>query len=294
MAEPLRVLVFGGTGVGKTSVCNELAGRSRPTDNDAQGVTPKTHIYGVFNSQGVAIELIDTVGLHEADSGTVPAEMAVLQLSELLKHSKDGFSLLIHVVRAGRLTKHQQDDYDFFVNRMTERKIPTLLVLTGCENEHPMSAWVDRNQEHFRQFQYREMLATCFASGGSLESHFAPLREQSRDIILKKIVATALPAPLRLYGEGTERTASDFLAKLWNDFAELAQLPAKYRAKTNESVYDFMKRIGVSQKIADLAISHLPDLLGDVAGKLPVPGSGIIVRKAIKKLLEKVLVKRAA
>lgn len=290
MANPLRILVFGGTGVGKTSVCNALANRSRPTDNDAQGVTAKTHIYGVFDYQGTPIELVDTVGLHEADSGTVPADAAVLQLAELIKHSKDGFNLLIHVAKAGRLTKHHHDDYDFFVNKMTERKIPTLLVLTGCENEHPMSSWVDRNQEHYRQYQYRNMLATCFASGGKLESHFAPLRAESRVAILKEIRTTALPESVRLYGEGTERTASDFLAKLWNHFAELAGLPDKLRARTNESAYDFMRRIGISKKIADLAIAHLPDLID----MIPIPGPKTIIKKAIRKLLEKVLVSRAA
>lgn len=289
MPEPLRVLVFGGTGVGKTSVCNELSGRSRPTDNDAQGVTAKTHIYGRFEHQGQSIELVDTVGLHEADSGTVPAESAVLQLSELLRHSKDGFNLLIHVAKAGRLTRYHQEDYDFFVNRMTERKIPTLLVLTGCENEQPMSAWVDRNREHYRQFQYREIIASCFATGGSLESHFAPLRDESKTAVLSKILATALPTPMRLYGEGTGRSAADMLAKLWNDIVELTRLPAKYRARTNESVYDFMQRIGISQKIADMAIAHLPDLLGEAASKLPYPGSGPLVKAGVRKLLERFL-----
>ncbi|WP_341909729.1 GTPase domain-containing protein [Polaromonas sp. YR568] len=290
MAEHVRVLVFGGTGVGKTSVCNELAGRSRPTANDAQGVTSKTHIYGAFDYHGLAIELIDTVGLHEADSGTVPAENAVLQLAELLKHSREGFNLLIHVAKAGRLTKQHQEDYDFFVNRMTERKIPTLLVLTGCENERPMSAWVDRNRDHYRQFQYREMLGTCFASGGSLENHFASLREESRDVVLKQIRNTALPKSVRLYGEGTGITASEFLAKLWNNFAELAGLPAKLRVKTNESVYSFMKRIGVPKKIADLAIQHLPDLIDYI----PLPGPKGLIKRGIKILLGKILVGRDA
>ena len=101
----IRVLVFGATGTGKTSVCNVLTGHNRPTSNGPLGQTSKTHRYNGFNTHDIRIEIIDTVGLHESDLGTVPAEKAVLQLVELLENSKDGFNLLIHVVR-GRPCKN--------------------------------------------------------------------------------------------------------------------------------------------------------------------------------------------
>lgn len=37
----VRVLVFGTTGIVKTSSCNALSGRERPTDGGAKGVTAK-------------------------------------------------------------------------------------------------------------------------------------------------------------------------------------------------------------------------------------------------------------
>ena len=136
----IRVLVFGGTGTGKTSLCNTLTGRSRPTGNGARGVTAKSHLYNPFEYQGRKIKLFDTVGLHESSFGTVPAEQALGHLVDLLTKSKDGFSLLIHVTRASRITKEQEEDYKFFVEKMTQGNIPVLLALTGCENEDPMSA----------------------------------------------------------------------------------------------------------------------------------------------------------
>jgi hypothetical protein len=237
------------------------------------------------------IELVDTVGLHEADSGTVPPEEAVKQLVELLHNSKEGFNLLLHVSRAGRLTKEHQEDYAFFVDKMTERRIPVVLVLTGCENEHPMSSWVDANRASFRQFQYRDLVATCFAAGGRFESVYKPLRRESRDAVLGAICTVALPAPVKLFGDQTGRSLSQFLAKIWNDFVQIAGLPDRYRALVNENAYDFLMRIGVSQKIAQAAITHLPDLLAELASKTPIPGAGPLVKFGAKKILEALLKK---
>jgi len=53
--QTVRVLVFGATGTGKTSLCNVLSGRSRPTDGGAKGVTEKTHLYAAFEANGQKI-----------------------------------------------------------------------------------------------------------------------------------------------------------------------------------------------------------------------------------------------
>lgn len=184
----------------------------------------------------------------------------------------------------GRITRQHDEDYEFFVNRMTRGKIPTLLVLTGCENEEPMNAWVQENGTHYAPFTYRRILATCFATGGALEAHFAPLRQQSGLAMLDAINECALPEPYKLYGTGTSDTFTSKLASLWNDFVELAGLPATYRAKVNESAYEFLKRIGVPEKLAEAAIKHIPDLIGD----LPVPARRIL-KNIGRRVLEAVL-----
>jgi hypothetical protein len=120
-----------------------------------------------------------------------------------------------------------------------------------------------------------------------------PLRAESRQAVLAAIGALSLSESAKLYGEGTGKTVSDVLAKLWNDLIDLTGLPAKYRAKANETAYEFLRRMGVSKKLADLAVAHLPDLIGDAASKLPIPGSGAIVRAAVKKLLQKIASRQA-
>jgi GTP-binding protein EngB required for normal cell division len=293
MTDRVRVLVFGATGVGKTSVCNTLTQGSRPTDSGPRGVTSKTHVYKSFKHQGRSIELVDTAGLHEAASGTVPTEQAAMQLVELLSHSKDGFTLLVHVARAGRITKQFEDDHEFFVRRMTDGKIPVVLVLTGCENEDPMQEWIYKHGKHFAHLQYKDAIPSCYARGGKLEKHFAPLREQSRMALLDSIVSRALPSPVLLYGNGTSITLPQLVAKLWNDFVDITGLPEKYRAKVNESAYQLLRRVGVPKSLADAAIAHIPDLVEEVVGKFTMPWIGKTAKAAVRKLLERVLAKPA-
>ena len=94
----LRVLVFGTTGIGKTSLCNALTGRSRPTGNGARGVTVRSHICAPLSNKGKKIQLVDTVGLHESSSGTVPAEEAFGHVVEILTNAKDGFKAMLKKV----------------------------------------------------------------------------------------------------------------------------------------------------------------------------------------------------
>ena len=285
----LRVLVFGSTGTGKTSLCNTLAGKSRPTDNGAKGITAKSHLYPPFEFNGLKIELVDTVGLHESSHGTVPAEQAVVELVELLKKAKDGFSLLVHVTRASRITQEHDEDYTFFVEKMTQNQIPVVLAVTGCENEDPMQAWVDRNWQSFERFNYREIVSCCFASRGPMEAHFRPLREQSRNLLLESIQAHSTQIPVKLYGEGTGSTFSEALTRIWNEFVSLTGLPDKYRRQVNESAYQLMKRLGVPQAIADAAIKHIPELMKEIGDKAPVPGGGKILKRVSEFVLRKTI-----
>jgi energy-coupling factor transporter ATP-binding protein EcfA2 len=281
----IRVLVFGATGSGKTSLCNVLTGRTRPTDNDARGVTSRSHSYAPFEAQGHRIELIDTVGLHESTEGTVPADKAIFELVELLEKARDGFSLLIHVTRATRITKEHEDDYAFFVKKMTQGRIPVILAVAGCENEHPMGAWVERNRSAFASYRYRELIPCCFASGGPLESHYVPLREQSREALIASVVRNALLEPEKIYGGETGSSFNDALARIWNEFVEIAGLPDKYRKNVNESAYELMKRMGVPKTLRDAAVAHIPDLLQELGNKMPVPFLGRILKFVAGKAL---------
>lgn len=284
----IRILVFGATGVGKTSLCNALAGGRRATDSGPLGVTAKSHLYAPFSVGDAVIEVVDTVGLHESVHGTVPPDQAVQQLIDLLQKSKDGFSLLVHVTRASRITQSHDQDYEFFVEKLMQKKVPVLLAVTGCENEDPMTNWVERHHQAFDRFGYAELISTCFASGGPLEAHFSSLREQSRGALVAAVLKHAPVAPVLLYGESTGSTFTDRLTHLWNEFVDIAGMPQKYRREVNESISSLLKRLGVSKQIRDALTTHIPDLL---------PGPPVarhVVRAVLHKVMDKVFGREAS
>ena len=160
------------------------------------------------------VELVDTVGLHESLEGTVPADQAALALVDLLQSAREGFHLMIHVSRAGRLTRQHEQDHELFVEQLTQHRVPCLLVVTGCENEEPMTQWVEQNRASFERFGYAGIVATCFGRGGPLESHFAPLRQASREAVLAALARHALPEPALVYGGSTAITFNEALSAI--------------------------------------------------------------------------------
>lgn len=102
----LKVVVFGSTGAGKTSLCNVLSGHEMPASDSARGVTFQSFEFPPFEYGGHTVTLTDTVGLNESEKGHIRPIEAVQQLVDLIKRSADGYHLLVHVMRAPRITHH--------------------------------------------------------------------------------------------------------------------------------------------------------------------------------------------
>lgn len=285
----VRVLVFGATGVGKTSLCNVLCGRERAADNGPLGVTTKSHLHVPFEWAGRSIEVIDTAGLHESIHGTVPPEVAVQQLTDLLDKSRDGFSLLIHVARAGRITQAHDEDHDFFVNRFIEGKIPVMLAVTGCENEQDMADWPSHHAAAFERFGYAAIVPGCYAKGGRFEEAYQPLREESRLALLQAIEAHALREPRKLFGGDTGQSLTDVLGRVWNRFVEIAGLPARYRKDLNTGTVKWLRRIGVPKEVADSLAMHIPELAQELGDRfIPIPFGGKVFKALAQSVIERI------
>ena len=161
-----KVLVFGSAGTGKTSFVNALTGGVMSTGGGAKGVTfGSSEIF--VDHGGVKYSIIDTVGLNEADEGTVSGEDAVKGLVQLLERSKGGINLMIMVVKNGRIHESTLDNYRMFVEKMTFRDVPLVVVVTHCEREAGnMQGWMDANREDFlsRGIEGKEFVATTFVT----------------------------------------------------------------------------------------------------------------------------------
>lgn len=247
-----RILVFGTTGVGKTSLCNTLTGKHQEVSSAACGTTFETYTYDPFSIDGDTFYITDTVGLNGSKLDRLSAEKAAEELMKLLQQAQDGFNILIHVFKGKRDILHD-NNYDFFVKGLTKESIPTLLVATGCENEHPMSAWADKNQEYLKlDCKYQEVIATCFAEGVRPEVEalfYAPLRMESRQQLLTAIIRHALSEPIRIDTMEIGGIGGIFI-KLLKRFIDLEGVPKHLRTGLNKFAYILMVKYGIPESIA--------------------------------------------
>lgn len=122
--EGVRVVIYGATNAGKSSLLNRLLGFSRAIVSETPGTTRDT-IEEVVNLRGIALRLIDTAGLRANDTDAIENE-GIARTERSLSQA----DLVLHVVDAGAaLPAH-------FEARPGEA--PELLLLNKCDlPEHP-------------------------------------------------------------------------------------------------------------------------------------------------------------
>ncbi|KAG1725512.1 hypothetical protein EDB19DRAFT_1947052 [Suillus lakei] len=148
-----NVIIFGETGVGKSSIINTIAQQElAKTSNDGSGCTPSAERHPVEIS-GQRFILFDTAGLNEGSEGTVPAAKAEKQLKSLLRElmspGSDGISLLVYCVRSTSSPHIHARAYNTFYAGICQKKVPIVVVATGLERETRMESWWDMNREKF-------------------------------------------------------------------------------------------------------------------------------------------------
>jgi len=77
--------------------------------------------------------IYDTAGLNEGDRGRVPHWKAIKGLYTLIRQL-DGVSLLVFCMR-GRIRDNTYANWLFFFDAICGQKVPTIAVVTGCEQE---------------------------------------------------------------------------------------------------------------------------------------------------------------
>ncbi|KAF8444879.1 P-loop containing nucleoside triphosphate hydrolase protein [Boletus edulis BED1] len=147
-----NIVVFGESGVGKSSLINLIAGRSiAATSSGAKGCTFRHKKYEL-QVDDTPYAIWDTAGLDEGAFGTVPAEIAEVHLKQLLHDltRANGIHLLVYCVRASRLRKTLLSNYNLFYSAICRKKVPIVAVVTGLENyEEEMQDWWAANETEF-------------------------------------------------------------------------------------------------------------------------------------------------
>ncbi|KAG6916831.1 hypothetical protein DXG01_005216 [Tephrocybe rancida] len=197
-----NILVFGETGVGKSSVINMLAGPpydAAKVSGDALGYT-FGNISHTITIDGTRIVAWDTAGLNEGDHGTVSPEKALDNLQSLLANLGDGLSLLVYCVRGTRLSSVMKTNYDIFVKDICQGKVPVVLVVTGCENETPMDSWWEANEKELISCGVNFYDHACITStlGKKLktgEHMFEEEYKESEMVVRQLIVKNLLASP---------------------------------------------------------------------------------------------------
>ncbi|KAL4079872.1 P-loop containing nucleoside triphosphate hydrolase protein [Scleroderma yunnanense] len=149
-ARSINVIVFGETGVGKSSVVNLIAGRPvAEVSPDVAGCTMESKEYK-FNVDTMDLSIWDTVGLAEPEMGVDGYIPAIEKACSLIKQLRDagGVDLLLFCIRGNQFTMTMQNNYRLFYEVLCGQQVPIALVITHLEGEEVMEEWWNRNKDN--------------------------------------------------------------------------------------------------------------------------------------------------
>ncbi|KAF9222610.1 P-loop containing nucleoside triphosphate hydrolase protein [Gyrodon lividus] len=158
-----NIILFGETGVGKSSVINLIAGRVvAAVSPDAMGCTMSSHRHE-FDVDGRKFRIWDTVGLEEPEMGVNGYLAAIVGALELIQQlsQQGGVDLLVFCMRGNRVTATTQSNYRLFYEVLCQSEVPIALVITHLEREHVMEEWWSRNVKSIEKYGIKSAGHAC-------------------------------------------------------------------------------------------------------------------------------------
>ncbi|KAG1724273.1 P-loop containing nucleoside triphosphate hydrolase protein [Suillus lakei] len=248
----MAVVVFGETGVGKSSLINLMAGEEVANISpDIQRCTMHWQEYTI-SFGGDSYKVFDTVGLEEPGLGIKGYLETVENAYRLVKalDREGGIDLLLFCVRAGRLTATLQSNYRLFHEFLCEKKVPIVLVITGLEREKRMEDWWNRNKRDFEKFRIQVAGHACITAASGLDGRQKDLYEESR-IIVRNLVQQFTADGQRQAWIGADNRFKSFILKL----KEL--LIRNLHLKKKNIASHLMKRCGISKEVAQQLVGMM-------------------------------------
>ncbi|KAG6334233.1 hypothetical protein ID866_4851, partial [Astraeus odoratus] len=172
----VNIILFGQTGVGKSSVVNLVAGRHvADVSSDVTGCTMKSTEYQ-FIVGAHHFRIWDTIGLEEPKIGANAYFSTILKALQLIRMvaAAGGVNLLLFCLRGNRLTSTVQSNYRLFYEMFCAKKVPVGLVITHLEREGNMEDWWSRNENVINTYGMKNIGHACvtgLADSGAPEKY---------------------------------------------------------------------------------------------------------------------------
>nr|PNR48138.1 hypothetical protein PHYPA_012611 [Physcomitrium patens] len=131
-----RVMLFGRTGAGKSSVAHMLTKGSLdiPSEEFKHGASAKGVTVGVRRGQGRGWFVTDTPGFGEARGRTIPTDEAVEKLKTFVSKVGGIHSYYIYVLQHTRLDRYDESVWALFRRVFSHAKENFCIVVTGQKN----------------------------------------------------------------------------------------------------------------------------------------------------------------
>ncbi|KDQ62065.1 hypothetical protein JAAARDRAFT_189440 [Jaapia argillacea MUCL 33604] len=243
----INVIVFGESGVGKSSVINMLSDKEippsdiAPISHDAAGRIFNTAMF-IRSTPSVDLHLFETSGLDEKiDPAQSDPAILVKNLYKLVRSMDGGVNLLVYVIRANRIKQWTYTNYRIFFETFCQRQVPIVLVVNHLELEASVDEWWMRNSAVLRRYRMRFDGQACIVStpGGDDKRVYQQQYDESKPKVTQLILQGYSSTPWKMERVGW---TSMMLKSLYNGIAPM--LPGVKPAVLVKTFYEVLCQIG--------------------------------------------------
>jgi hypothetical protein len=246
-----NVILFGETGVGKSSVINLIAGAQvASTSANLEGCTLEATEYSFTLPGELSLRIYDTVGLNEPEMGVNTFFGAIEKAHKLVSslHDAGGIDLLLFCIRGNRITSTMQRNYRLFFEFLCEKKVPLAFVITQLEHEDVMEDWWQRNEKTLEQYGMQSVAHACITAAPARVTALVTRRAESLSA-LQKMLQDYLSSPNAPYVKDVPSWFASMVSFLTKG------LPAFFRRKV------MLKKLKDGCELPEDAARQLADML---------------------------------